>query len=59
MNERRFFVKGHDGEMLASNMSLVDALIFIKAYVREYYMEPANLSLCEHSRASEGEEEAG
>ena len=57
MNERKFFVRAYDGRMLASNMILDNALLFIEAYVQNNYMELADLSLCEHSRASEGREE--
>lgn len=54
MNEKKFIVsKGNT--TLASEMTLDDALLFIKAYIEKYYMEHLSLRITEMERVKAGD----
>ncbi len=50
MNERLFYVEESNGHVLASNMTLANALLFIEAYLNKYYEDYVDLTIGEHSR---------
>lgn len=57
VNERLFYVEERNGHVLASNMTLANALLFIEAYLTKYYRDYVDLIISEHSRAkAEGED---
>ena len=47
MNEKKYEVIERDGGIIASNMTLEVALLFMKAYCNEYYMSCITLTLRE------------
>ena len=56
MNEKKFIVS-EGNTTLASEMTLDDALLFIKAYIEKYYMEHLSLRITEMERVKEGDRE--
>lgn len=57
MGERLFYVEEKNGCILASNMTLTNALLFIEAYINKYYMEYVDLTISEHKKRREDEQE--
>ena len=47
MSEKKYQVLNERMQILADNMSLEMALLFMKAYTQEYYNEHINLTLSE------------
>lgn len=47
MFEKKYKIIDSSDEILASNMSLESAMVFIKGFVEMYYMEPLNLRIVE------------
>ena len=56
MGERLFYVEEKNGCILASNMTLTNALLFIEAYINKYYMEYIDLIISEHKKRREDEQ---
>ena len=54
MDEKKFVVS-EGNTTLASEMTLDDALLFIKAYIEKYYCEHLSLRITEMQEVKEGE----
>lgn len=50
MNEKKYEVVDYLNRVIASGMTLEMALLFMKAYCQEYYMERVTLTLREPER---------
>ena len=50
MSEKKYKVMERDNRVVAEGMTLEMALLFMKAYCQEYYMEDITLTLKEHER---------
>ena len=53
MSEKRYKVIDELGHVIANNMNLRTALLLIKAYCEEYFMEHVNLTLKEEELCQE------
>lgn len=56
MSEKKYMVVERDGNVLAEGMTLDIALLFMKAFCREYFMSYITLTLREHERCCAADE---
>lgn len=52
MNEKKYKVIDSNNHVIAEGMALEYALLFMKAYCEEYFMEKVTLTLKEHENVS-------